>query len=120
MKDESERTFLRLKRTPLAEMKILMEKIPRLSPLMSFGGSGVVETADTHPEIIRLYERIKLLKDNGWEFEDYALELEKEGLLREMDMFNKNDQFPNEHVQRLKRFFPNSTYHPARIDFGDE
>ena len=113
MYSSEERTFNRLRRTPFEEMEDHLNGIRQFPPLYTLGNE-VFESRK--PEIVRHYERIKLLEKHGWSFEEYVLEIERRNILSAIDTFNKNDAFPQELVDRAKEFFPNARFTQAKIE----
>jgi len=117
------RTFDKLRQIPLEEMRTKLENMPRMPPMFPgagmIGSSGVLHRADYYSEINYYHERIRLLKENGWEFEEFGMALEKQAVLDMIRDFNDTVQFPQEILDRAKRFFPNAKYTPAGIELND-
>lgn len=111
--EEQDKTFRRLRRTPYEEMEEHLKNIPTVPPMFHLGGSSF-ETRKS--EIVRHYEQIRVLGKHGWEFEEYVLESEKRNIIKAIDLFNKDNIFPLELVQRAKEFFPDARFTQAKID----
>lgn len=108
-------TFKVLKRLPHSEMMDKLVAIPRLSPVVSLGNTGV-QTKDLYPDILRHYEIIKTLEHNGWTFEDFCIETERKAIVNAVSMYNQQLEFPQELVDRAKKLFPNVRFTEAKIE----
>jgi len=108
-----EKTFNKLRRTPFEEMETHLDSVPKYPPV--FNLSGQIFETRKH-EIVRLYQKIKILEKHGWTLEDYVLEIEKRNILYAIDQYNKDNSFPQELVDRAKEFFPNARFTQAKIE----
>ena len=110
-----EQTFDKLRQLPIDKMLDMLGDIEKPSPIYSLGHSAHPRT-DYYSDIQFHLERIKLLEDHGWKYEDFLLALEKRSILEQIKDFNDNNQFPSELVNRAKRFFPNAKFTQASIE----
>jgi len=109
------RTFDKLRQPPLGEMLEMVNAIQRPSPSYSLGNSA--HTRDHYYEDIQFHlERVALLEKNGWTYEDFLLALERKSILSQVRDYNAEYQFPQEIVDRAKRFFPNARFTQASIE----
>lgn len=83
-------------------------------PIFSLGGT-ICERKDHFSEVSFYLERIKILKDNGWEPDEFYLELEKKTILDIVQQYNDHIEFPGEILDRVKRIFPNAVFTKAEI-----
>ncbi len=117
--DEQDKTFNKLKQTPVDELIPLYEDfvdtLAKISPMYVLGGL-TVERKTYYPDIIRHHERIKFLQSHGWELEEYCLALEKRAILSQIELFNKEYKVPQEIVDRAKTFWPNARFIQASIE----
>lgn len=111
---DEEATFNKLRQLPIDDMNAKLNGLQKPSPTYNWNGQQIFR-ADHYHEIAFHYERVKLLKDNGWEFEDFILANEKHSILTMIAEYNLQNPFPNELVERAKRFFPNAAFTQASI-----
>jgi hypothetical protein len=111
---EEQKTFNKLRRPPLQEMVEILQNIKLPPPMFSLGGS-VCERKDYFSEVNFYLERIKLLKDNGWDPEEFYLELEKRSIFEIVREYNQSVEFPTEILERVKRIFPDAVFTKAEI-----
>jgi hypothetical protein len=110
---EEEKTFNRLRRTPYEEMEGHLDSVPKYPPVFNLGGQ-VFETRKH--EIVRHYQKIKILEKHGWTLEEYVLEMERRNIITAVNQYNKDNTFPQELVDRAKEFFPNAKFTQAKIE----
>ena len=108
-------TFKVLKRIPHSDMMDKIVAIPRLSPVVSLGGMGI-QTKDLYPDILRHYEIIKTLEENGWTFDDFCVEAERKAIVRAVDLYNQQLEFPHELIDRAKKLLPDVKFTPVPFD----
>lgn len=72
-------TFRRLKRIPLEKMMELIDNIEIDSVLDAFPERKYYMSSEYHEYLI-MKAKNKLLDDNGWEYEEYVMEIEKQRL----------------------------------------
>lgn len=118
MKTQEEKVFDKLKQTPLDEMCVLLENIVR-PPIMFPLSNGVYDRSNYYHDMTFVIDKINLLKQHGWAVEDFQLELERTAILGIINDFNDSLQFPQEIVDRAKKFFPNIVIRPATVDLGE-
>jgi hypothetical protein len=106
-------TFRVLKRTPFDELQQFLDALPKSPPIYNFG--SVVFETKKH-QLVRHYEMIRCLEEQGWTFREFVLESEKRSIITAIDTYNKESAFPMELVERAKEFFPNARFTQARID----
>lgn len=108
-------TYLKLKRIIFEEMcNVVDEDVKsQFAPLYNLNGTLI--DSRKH-EITRFHELTKLLVNNGWTIEEFALESEKRVILDAIKAYNVNTSFPNELVLRAQEYFPNAKFYPARIE----
>ncbi len=112
--DEQDKTFNVLRRTLFEDMdEIIANSISKHPPIYNLGGS--VFESRKH-EIVRHYERIKVLEKHGWDLESFVLESEKRNIVKAIDEYNKENAFPLELVERAREFFPNAKFTQAKIE----
>lgn len=111
-----ETTFNRLRRIPLDEMLTLFESVKRPPPIFTLGGNAPYERSHFYPEIVFYLERMNLLKENGWDPDEFYLELEKKSITKMVEEYNSNIAFPKEFIDRAKTIFPNIKFTPARLE----
>lgn len=126
-----EATFKKLKQLPYDEMlKIYNESVekPGIPPIMNVGTGGNIDptTFETQgtlytrdyrpPSLARLATQVKVLKENGWELEDFLMEVEKQSIMHEVETLNKCIKFPEILLQRAKFFFPNMKFTEAKLE----
>jgi hypothetical protein len=110
---DEQRTFNTLRRTPFEDMEGYLNNVPQYPPVYTLNGQ-VFESRKK--EIVRHFERIKLLEKHGWSFEEYILEIEKRNIVAAVDLYNKDNSFPMDLVNRAKEFFPNAKFTQAKIE----
>lgn len=115
-----DRTFNKLKQIPLEEMKEKLSKLSKPAPAYQFHSNFNMPPVsilrnEYYPDIVLHYDRVKLLNDNGWEFEEFVFALEKIAILSIVKEFNGSIVFPLELIERAKTFFPNVKFTAASI-----
>jgi hypothetical protein len=110
-----EKTFNKLRQIPILEMIDKLEAIKKPSPIYRLGDS-IVSSDSYYSEMMFHHERVALLAENGWEFEEFCLILEKRSILEQISVYNVESKFPMELVERAKRFFPNARFVQASIE----
>jgi len=113
--NSQKRTFDKLKQPPLDEMIDKLNALLKPAPVYVINGIHHIRS-DYYPDIQLYLERIQLLDDNGWDYRDFLLALEKRSILEQIKEFNDNTQFPTELVDRAKKFFPNAKFIQASIE----
>jgi hypothetical protein len=108
-----EKTFNRLRRTPFEDMAEHLNNITKYPPIYTLNGQ-VFETRKH--EIVRHFERIRVLEKHGWSFEEYILEIEKRNIISAVDLYNRDNSFPMDLVNRALEFFPNARFTQAKIE----
>jgi hypothetical protein len=111
--EDVDKTYNVLKRIPWEEMDEHLRNLPRHTAVYNFSGN-VFESRKN--ELVRHYERIKLLEENGWSFETFVLEAERRNIIEAINEYNKENAFPLELVERAKEFFPNARFTQAKIE----
>jgi len=112
-------TFKKLKRTPYYEMreKIDLSNFTSRIPSVYKLGSLIVESTKFYNRELSIhYWRTKTLEENGWTFEDFVLEGERLAILDQVAEFNKENQLPQEIIDRAKVFFPNVRFVHAHVE----
>ena len=109
------KTFDKLRQPPLEEMVEKLNALQKPPPVYVLNGIAHIRS-DYYPDIQLYLERIELLDNNGWDYKDFLLALEKKSILEQIKEFNDNTQFPTELVDRAKRFFPNAKFTQASIE----
>jgi hypothetical protein len=112
---DEERTFNKLRQTPVEEMLVLLDRIPRPAPLFAFN-DNMFNRSEFFPEITFYLERVALLKEHGWTVEEFYLALEKSAIMALVKKYNETTQFPQEFLERAKRSFPNLKFTPAKLE----
>lgn len=108
-----EQTFRKLRQTPFEEMENCLKNITQYPPVYNLG-SQVFESRK--PEIVRHYEQLRVLDQNGWTLEEFILESEKRHIMEAIARHNTENAFPIELVNRAKEFFPNARFTQAKIE----
>lgn len=114
-----EDTFKTLKRTPLPEMFELMENRQKEGypyPMQSLGNSMAVEVPRSYLSMNRYVANARLLKEHGWEVEDYMTEMERKTVLEYIRTFNSAIVFPPEILEHAREYFPNLKFTQAKIE----
>lgn len=126
-----EKTFKKLKQLPYEDMlEIYYQEIEKkpVPPVVNLGLNSTVDpntfeklgtlyTKDYRPpSLVRLDTQLRILKENGWELEDFMLEVEKRAIIHEVNVHNNNIRFPEELLQRAKHFFPNMKFTEAKLE----
>ena len=115
--DTSEQaTFDKSRQPPLDEMLDILALIKKTHYGILFGGVMSHRT-DHYAEIQFHLERVSVLKEHGWDYVDFQLALEKRSIVEQINEHNENIKFPDELVERAKRFFPNAKFTQAKIEF---
>jgi hypothetical protein len=114
MDTDEDRTYKRLRQTPIEDMIVLMANVPRPSHLFNLAGN-VFNRPEFYPEIQLYLERVKLIKDNGWEVEDFFIALEKRSVIEMVREYNEALVFPVDVIDRARKIFPNVKFTPASI-----
>jgi len=109
------RTFDKLKQPPLSEILDMLYAIKKPSPVYILGGTAHARD-DYYADIQFHLERVMLLEQHGWTYEEFFMALEKRGILEQVRDFNDNMGFPAESIDRAKRFFPNAKFTQASIE----
>ena len=109
------RTFDKLKQPPLSEMLEMLYAIKKPPPVYILGGTAHARD-DYYADIQFHLERVMLLEQHGWKYEEFFMALEKRSILEQVKEFNDNIQFPTELIDRAKRFFPNAKFTQASIE----
>ena len=112
-------TFNRLRRIPHAEMaeKIDIKNFTTpVSPAYRLGQLVVESSQFYNRELSIHYWRIKTFEDNGWTFDEFMLESEKKAIKDQIAEFNKENQIPQELIDRAKTFFPNVKFVHASVE----
>lgn len=114
-----DQTFNTLKRTPFKEMMGILENSGSrpAPPIFNIGDNMLSTSSSQYRILMKLHSYKTLLEDNGWEFEDFMKEIEKDTLLKNIDAFNSSIQFPTDLISHAKKFFPDIKFTPARIEF---
>lgn len=110
-----QKTFDKLRQLPVDEMLEKLEGVRKPPPVIWTGAVGQPRN-NYYADIQYHLERVKLLEDHGWKYEDFFLELEKRSILELIKEFNDNTQFPQELIDRAKRFYPNAKFTQASIE----
>ena len=110
-----EQTFNKLKQPSVDKMMDMLANIKRPPPVYAFGNATHMRE-EYYSDIQFHLERVKLLEDHGWKYDESFLALEKRSILSQIKEFNGNNQFPIELVDRAKRFFPNAKFTQASIE----
>lgn len=113
MKDQ-QKTFDKLRRIPFAEMLDKLTNMKMPPPLIQVGGK-ILERHSFYKDTSKFFDQLRLLAENGWDFEEFALELEKKTIRDLVDECNNSISFPQEMLDRAKVFFPNVCFTPAKI-----
>jgi len=114
---EEAKTFNRLRRIPFEKMEEHLNNIPKHSPVYNLGREVFESVFEGRKhELVRHYEQIKVLEKYGWNLEDYVLELEKRNIMDAINQYNRDGTFPQELVERAKKFFPNARFTQAKIE----
>jgi len=117
--DEQEKTFKKLKQTPIEEMITLYNEfhssLSKIAPVYVIG-NVTIERKCYYPEIIQHNERINFLRQHGWEMDEYCLALEKRAILSQIELINQEYKVPREIVERAKTFWPNARFIQASIE----
>lgn len=110
-------TFRRLKRSTLEEVsKAYSQARTGLSPVYSLGSSMYDISHIRNKELMLHHERLRILEEHGWTFDDFVKESEREAILEEIKLLNASIHFPQELIDRAKKFFPNLKITEARIE----
>jgi hypothetical protein len=112
-------TFNKLKRVPHSEMaeKISINNFKSpVAPEYKLGNTIVQSSQFYNRELSIHYWRIQTFEDNGWTFEDFMLESEKKAIRDQIEEFNKENQIPQELIDRAKTFFPNVKFIHASVE----
>lgn len=109
------KTFNKLKQPPLEKMLDMLCEIKRPPPVYSLG-SVTHSRDDYYSEIQYHLERVMLLEQHGWKYDEFSLALEKRSILAQIKEFNNNTEFPMELINRAKKFFPNAKFTEASIE----
>lgn len=116
--DETD-TFRRLKRIPHSEMAEKVDiknfKSP-VAPAYKLGQLVVESSQFYNRELAIHFWRIRTFEENGWTFEDFMLESERKAIQDQIDEFNKENQIPNELIERARTFFPNAKFVHAKVE----
>lgn len=116
-----DKTFRKLKQTPIEDMIELMyeqemSSTSSLSPIYKIGNI-VIERDSFYPiYAFRTQQTINLLKSHGWDIDEYCAALEKRAIIEQVQIFNSNN-FHEGILERAKAVFPNMKYTPAKIEF---
>lgn len=113
---EEKQTFNRLRRAPVDEVLKLLEDVKRPSPVFTLGANSPYERSHFYPEIVFYLERMALLKEHGWEPEEFYMELEKRSITKMVKEYNDSIAFPREFIDRVKKIFPNIRFTPAILE----
>jgi hypothetical protein len=117
--DDQDNTYHKLRQTPFEEVWRLYDDyadtVSKLSPVYAIGNTNV-ERRSFYPDIIRHNERIVFLRSHGWSIDDFCLALEKRAILIQIEIFNRDNVFPIEIIERAKTFWPNAKFIPASIE----
>lgn len=116
--DETD-TFKRLRRIPHDEMAKKIDIKNFKAPVSSAYKLGqlVVESSQFYNRELTIhFWRIKTFEENGWTFEDFMLESEKKAILEQVAEFNKENQIPQELIDRARTFFPNVKFVHAHVE----
>lgn len=113
-----DKTFDKLRRVPLHEMLVILResKSPVARPVLQLGGT-VIEQSSLYMQLMRNYNWIQILKENGWDYHEFLLEVEKDTLKNHIDTYNDSIEFPEGLIEHAKEFFPNIKFTPAKIEF---
>jgi hypothetical protein len=116
-----EDTYNQLKRIPFYEMERLItesfdEGRISLPPIYKFGDTVIKRDDYYSPMLYRHYALLKALEKGGWTLEDYTYESEKQAAIKQVAEFNNNLVFPQELLDRIKKFFPNATFTRAKLE----
>jgi hypothetical protein len=110
-----EKTFRKLKQTPFQDMDELLQEATRSTHPPIFTLSNQTFESRKH-ELVRHYQRLKCLEENGWTLEEFVLEAEKRNIVKAIEQFNQDNTFPMELVERAREFFPNVKFIQASIE----
>jgi len=108
-------TFNKLKQIPIDEMIEKFSQVKRLQPVYQIGNLNV-DTRDYYSDMRFHLERITVLEEHGWDYKDFLLALEKRAILTIIKDFNDSMEFPQDLLDRAKRFFPNAKFTKANIE----
>jgi hypothetical protein len=114
--EDQDKTFNVLKRIPYREMNEILNdpaSVSKNPPIFNLGG---VAFESRKNEIVRHYERMKVLEKHGWDFESFVLESEKRNIMEAIAVYNHENAFPLELVERAREFFPNAKFTEAKIE----
>jgi hypothetical protein len=112
-------TFRRLKRIPFTEMndKVDIRKFNTpVAPVYQLGNVAVESSTFYNRDLSIHYWRIKTFEENGWTFEEFMLESERLAIIRQIDVFNQENQIPQELINRARTFFPNAKFVQATVE----
>lgn len=98
-----EETFKTLKQVPFSE---IAEKLDL----------GINNKEKFYPDYLKFQERMALLEDNGWEYKDFALALERQLISKQIAEYNFTLQPPTHLIARALLAFPNARFTPAKIE----
>ena len=118
MKTEND-TYKVLKRIPLDEMESLVDinnfraTVP---PVYSLGGGAHDSSTFYRRDLEIQVWRDKILKKNGWTFEDFVIELERRAIVLQVAEFNKENQIPYQIMDRARQYFPNVKFVHAKVE----
>lgn len=114
--EEVQKTFDKLRQTPIDDMVKIVESIKRPPPIFTLGGHAPFERTHFYPEVVFYLERMACLKEHGWEPDDFYMELEKRSIIQMVEEYNNNLAFPQDFIDRVKKIFPNVKFTPAKLE----
>lgn len=112
-------TFNKLKQTPISDMNLIVEThraTPLKIPPMYQVNNMLIDRDTYYPDILKYRDLLTLLREHGWEFEDYCLALEKKAIIEQVEMCNASTELPVYLIDRAREFFPNLKLTQARIE----
>jgi hypothetical protein len=113
---DEEETFKTLKRIPYDEMMKKWDEYAVPIPPVFKIGAICFERQIHYPQTTFLYEKTKVMEENGWTLEDFAYESEKRAVKMYIDEINKQlSSTSPEIMDHARKFFPNLEFIPASI-----
>lgn len=116
---DEDATYRKLTRIPLDEMEALLDisNFRSLSTPIRAWGEHTYEAGIYWKRDLEIHRwRVKTMKQNGWTFDEFFLEIEKRNIQRVVDDYNMKNSVPGDLMARIKEFYPNAKLVPAKLE----
>ncbi|HEY6435460.1 MAG TPA: hypothetical protein VIY47_02640 [Ignavibacteriaceae bacterium] len=116
--DES-KTFDKLRRIPLEDMNKIVDINnfrAKVAPSVVWGDFSFDSSSYFKRELELHKWRLSLLADNGWTFEDFMVENEKNAIKLMISDYNAKNSIPNDLLDRIRMVFPNAKFSSAKLE----